>query len=59
MNYLPTLTDPIDCDGCGLAWLIRDNRDLLSPVNKTECANMTLFEELDPNGYNDCPPTKL
>ncbi len=49
------LEDPFDCDGCGLAWLIRDNPQLLFPVKSAECANLTTFEELDPNGYRGCP----
>ena len=53
MSYI----DPIDCesDPCLLAWLIRDNRNLLPAVYLGQCSNGTVFEELDPNGYNDCP----
>ena len=51
------MLDPIDCESdlCHMAWLIRDNRNLLPAVNLGQCSNGTIFEDLDPNGYNDCP----
>ena len=49
--------DPIDCetDFCHLAWLIRDNRDLLPAVAAGVCSNGTAFEDLNPDGYKSCP----
>jgi len=48
--------DPIDCemDPCHLAWLIRDNRHLLSAIGG-QCSNGTLFDYLDPNAFTDFP----
>ena len=50
------ILDPIDCESnhCHMAWLIRDNRNLLPAVYLGQCSNGTAFEDLDPNGYNDC-----
>ena len=47
--------DPIDCRDCHLTWLIRDNRHLLTKVYGGQCSNGTSFEELDPQGFADCP----
>ena len=49
--------DPFDCvsDFCHLAWLIRDNPDLLKAVTGGRCINGTKFKQLDPNGFNHCP----
>jgi hypothetical protein len=38
-----------------LTWLIRDNRQLLPAVYGGICSNGTTFEDLDPNGYANCP----
>lgn len=48
--------DPIDCtdDPCHLAWLIRDNPNLLRYVKYGECSNGTLFENLNPFGFENC-----
>ena len=51
VNYFSI--DPFVCD-CGIAWLIRDNQNLLKAINGATCANTTRFEELDPNGFNQC-----
>ena len=48
-------TDPFDCSDCHLTWLIRDNRRLLPAVYKGTCSNGTRFEDLNPNGYENCP----
>ena len=48
-------TDPFDCSDCHLVWLIRDNRHLLAAVYGATCSNGTVFKDLDPNGYADCP----
>ena len=42
--------DPLECD-CNLAWLIRDNRNLLPVIHGAQCSNSTRFEQLDPSGY--------
>lgn len=50
--------DPIDCsiDPCHLAWIFRDNKDLLKAIKNGECSNGTLFELLDGvNAFNNCP----
>ena len=56
-NFFLVLKDPIDCvsDPCHLAWLIRDNRNLLKVVDGATCSNGTGFEELDPDGFQNCP----
>ena len=48
--------DPFDCsdDLCHLAWLIRDNRQLLKATYGATCSNGTYFERLNPNGFGDC-----
>ena len=48
--------DPFDCesDPCHLAWLIRDNRDLFGRLDDARCSNGTLFNQLDPDGFNQC-----
>ena len=48
-------TGPIDCSNCHLAWLIRDNRNLLQASYKGTCSNGTTFENLNPNGFSNCP----
>ena len=49
-------TDAIDCSGCGLSWLIRDNRRLMFRVDNTAtCSNGTNFNDLNPEGYRECP----
>lgn len=47
-------TDPLNCDGCDLAWLIRDNRKLLDKIVKGACSNNTLLTSLNPSAYADC-----
>ena len=48
-------TDPFDCSDCHLTWLIRDNRRLLPFVAGGYCSNGTIFEDLNPSGYENCP----
>ena len=50
------ILDPFDCvsDLCHLSWLIRDNPDLLKSVTGGRCSNGTKFEQLNPNGFNNC-----
>lgn len=45
-------TDPIQCDDCGFAWLIRDVPQLLPFVSGT-CSNSTRFQDLNPSWYDD------
>ena len=52
--------DPFDCSGdpCHLAWVIRDNRDLLEKIKgDPRCSNGTLIANLDPKGFDQCPET--
>ena len=51
------ITDPIDCttDPCHLAWLIRDNRQLINYVRYGYCSNGTAFSDLNAFGYSNCP----
>ena len=55
MTIVVKYADPIDCSDCHLAWLIRDNRNLISALIDGQCSNGTRFEDLDPNGLADCP----
>ena len=45
--------DKIDCvsDPCHLAWLIRDNRNLLKVVGNGRCTDGKRFEDIDPNTF--------
>ena len=49
-------TGPIDCetDPCHLAWLIRDNRQLLPAVFLANCANGTSLQDLNANEFSSC-----
>ena len=49
--------DPIDCvtDFCHMAWLVRDNRQLLSAIRFGYCSNGTAFNQLNPGPYINCP----
>lgn len=57
LAYVDMSNNPIDCvtDACHLAWLIRDNRNLLISVFQARCSNGTTFEQLDPTAYTSCP----
>ena len=51
------MTDAIDCktDPCHLAWLIRDNPNLLKVVGNGRCTDGTRFEDIDPKTFfNTC-----
>jgi hypothetical protein len=50
-------TDAFDCvnDPCHLAWLVRDNRNLLSTVQQGKCSNGSSFDQLDVNEFQNCP----
>ena len=59
MNYKNLNLDPIDCesDPCHLAWLVRDNRQLLKVIPNADCewkAVLTPLERLDLNIFNNC-----
>lgn len=42
------------CD-CHLAWLIVHKRNLLPRITDGMCSNSTLFKDLKPEGFRDCP----
>ena len=44
----------MNCD-CGLAWLIRDKRQLMPAVRNGLCSNGIAFESLDPVSFANCP----
>ena len=58
------ISDPFDCSGdpCHIAWIVRDNRILLQflrshylqKTSSASCSNGTSFDQLDPNGFNQC-----
>lgn len=52
-NNVLYIVDLFTCD-CHLAWLIRDNSNLLKAVEGGACSNGTAFNQLNPDGYNDC-----
>ena len=56
-NVVSFTSDPFDCvsDPCHLAWLIRDNRQLLDQVPAARCSNGVAFKDLDVSQFNDCP----
>ena len=52
--------DSFDCysDSCHLAWLLRDNRQLLDSFKQggpPMCADGTLFADLDLDLFQNCP----
>ena len=53
--------DPFDCktDPCHLAWLLRDNRELLDNIDGAACSNGTLFEDLNPDSFKQCPSSYI
>ncbi len=54
-----TVTDPFDCysDSCHLAWLLRDNRQLMQGFRygMPQCADGTYFDQLSPTLFANCP----
>ena len=49
-------TDTVDCSGCGLSWLIRGNRRLMFRIDYSAiCSIGTNFNDLNPEGYRECP----
>ena len=46
------ILDPIRCDDCLIAWLIRDRREFFQFVSGT-CDNGTWFQDLNPSWYDD------
>ncbi|XP_045030981.1 uncharacterized protein LOC123473727 isoform X3 [Daphnia magna] len=52
IGSLSVTNNPIKCDDCQLAWLIRDSRELLPFVNGA-CSNGTNFRDLIPSWYDD------
>ena len=50
------ISDPIDCSSyiCDLAWLIRDNSEMLNHVQGGTCSNGTAFTDLNPMTYSNC-----
>lgn len=57
LNYYYNLyVDPFDCDSdpCHLAWLLRDNRNLLTKLfNSARCSDGRYFEPA--SLFADCP----
>ena len=50
--------DPYNCsDHCHLAWLLGDNRHLLDVLSEMPpaCSKGTLFIDLNPDEFDDCP----
>jgi len=58
-SYVDIAGSQIDCvtDICHLAWLVRDNPNLLNYVQNGVCNNGTTFKALLPEGFNSCPIT--
>ena len=52
IKFLIEYLDPFACD-CGLAWLIRDNRNLIAYTSGGKCAGLP-FETLDPSIFSGC-----
>ena len=46
--------DPFEC-GCGLAWLLRDNRHLMPAVSGGVCNGFIKFEDVSPDSFTNCP----
>ena len=55
-NYYFCFTDQIDCDSdpCKMAWLIRDNRQLLPAVINGQCSNGIAFNAIDQSSLANC-----
>nr|CAH0099485.1 unnamed protein product [Daphnia galeata] len=53
-GYVDLEFNIMNCN-CGLAWLIRDNRQLMPAVRNGLCANGIAFESLDPVSFANCP----
>ena len=49
--------DPLDCtaDPCHLAWIMRDDWDLLRLVPNARCSNGSLISELQWPEFESCP----
>ena len=62
-NAIGNFTDPFNCycDPCHLAWLCRDNRNLLSHVFGAKCYGTgvgndnVFFEQISPDYFTNCP----
>lgn len=55
-NFL-LCVDNLECDDCGMAWLFRDNRDLLEFVQGNcihNSTNVLVFEELSAYDFTNC-----
>ncbi|XP_046650032.1 uncharacterized protein LOC124341131 [Daphnia pulicaria] len=48
-------SNPVNCGDCHLAWLIRDNPNLLSAVKSATCSDGTPFASLSPSIFSSCP----
>jgi len=55
-GYVDILGNPIKCN-CDLAWLIRDNPDLLSYIRNGKCGDFFNFEDLNQSAFANCPPS--
>lgn len=57
MHYrLNIYLDKFGCK-CELAWLIRDHPDLLPYIRNGQCDGFFDFEDLNPDSYDNCPPS--
>lgn len=53
-------TDPIACEDCRMAWLIRDHHQLLSHLTFFPlCSNGSDFMDLNPDGYSKCQKEEI
>nr|CAH0107179.1 unnamed protein product [Daphnia galeata] len=48
-------SNPVNCGDCHLAWLIRDNPNLLNAVEAATCSDGTPFSSLSPSIFSTCP----
>jgi len=54
---MPIPLDPIDCesDPCHLAWLTRDNPQLMKALPHAMCSNGIHLNEIDSAVFSNCP----
>lgn len=58
--YFCIYIDPIACEDCRMAWLMRDHRQLLSHLTFFPlCSNGSDFMDLNPEGYSKCQTEEI